>query len=306
MSRRVTAAAILCLLALPAAPAPRAQTDARASLLVSTAWLAARLHDADLVLLHVGRKTEYDAGHIAGARFITMDDVSAPMDHSKMGPTDLMLELPTPERLRASLESFGISDTSHVVLYYSGNAYSQTTRVFLTLDYAGLAERTVLLDGGLTAWTRDGHATTTDVAGPTAGQLAPLRTKPVTVDAAFMQANGRTPGVAIVDVRRPSAYVGTDPVSTEPGAPGGHIAGAVSLPLEQLWDDATSALRPAAELEALFTKAGVKPTDTVVAYCYIGQRATATLFAARTLGRKVLLYDGSMDEWSKRHLPVVK
>jgi thiosulfate/3-mercaptopyruvate sulfurtransferase len=44
----------------------------------------------------------------------------------------------------------------------------------------------------------------------------------------------------------------------------------------------------------------VKPGDTVIAYCHIGQQATAAIFAARTLGHPVLLYDGSFEDWSKR------
>ena len=57
---------------------------------------------------------------------------------------------------------------------------------------------------------------------------------------------------------------------------------------------------PAGELQERFTKAGVAPGDTVVAYCHIGQQATAVIFAARTLGYKVLLYDGSFEDWSKQ------
>gem|GEM_PF-1578746 len=52
-------------------------------------------------------------------------------------------------------------------------------------------------------------------------------------------------------------------------------------------------------LHPLFTKAGVKPGDTVIGYCHIGQQATAVLFAARTLGHTVLLYDGSFEDWSR-------
>ena len=37
----------------------------------------------------------------------------------------------------------------------------------------------------------------------------------------------------------------------------------------------------------------MKPGDTIIGYCHIGQQATGMLFAARTLGYKVLLYDGS-------------
>ena len=53
------------------------------------------------------------------------------------------------------------------------------------------------------------------------------------------------------------------------------------------------------ELAAIFTKAGVAPGDTIVGYCHVGQQATAMLFAARSLGHPVLLYDGSFQEWSR-------
>jgi thiosulfate/3-mercaptopyruvate sulfurtransferase len=69
------------------------------------------------------------------------------------------------------------------------------------------------------------------------------------------------------------------------------------------WSDLVNeqqSFRPTAELEARFTKAGVAPGDTVIAYCHIGQQATAVVFAARTLGYRVVLYDGSFEDWSKQ------
>lgn len=57
------------------------------------------------------------------------------------------------------------------------------------------------------------------------------------------------------------------------------------------------------ELPALFRKAGVKPGDRVIAYCYIGQ-ATTVLFAARAVGIDAVLYDGSFEDWTMRDLPV--
>ncbi len=62
--------------------------------------------------------------------------------------------------------------------------------------------------------------------------------------------------------------------------------------------------KSAQEIEAIFARAGVKRGDTVVAYCHIGQQATATIFAAQTLGYSVLLYDGSFEDWARRGLPV--
>ena len=68
--------------------------------------------------------------------------------------------------------------------------------------------------------------------------------------------------------------------------------------------DQANRLKPAAELQKLFADAGVEPGDTVVAYCHIGQQATQVILAARTLGLKVLLYDGSFEEWSRKDYPV--
>ena len=78
-----------------------------------------------------------------------------------------------------------------------------------------------------------------------------------------------------------------------------HIAGAKSIPFTEI-TDRTLRLKSRDELAALFRQAGIKQGDTIVGYCHIGQQATGMLFAARTLGHKVLLYDGSFEDWSAR------
>ncbi|MEO5800192.1 MAG: rhodanese-like domain-containing protein, partial [Gemmatimonadales bacterium] len=50
--------------------------------------------------------------------------------------------------------------------------------------------------------------------------------------------------------------------------------------------------------------AGIAPGDTVVAYCHIGQQGTMVLWAARIAGHPVKLYDGSMNDWTNRKLPL--
>ena len=267
----------------------------REAMVVSTAWLAAHLKDPDLVLLHVGEKAAYDQAHLPGARFITTGDVAV-SDRTGGG---LALEMLPADVLRQRLESFGVSNTSRVVVYYGKDWISPTTRIIFTFDYAGLGDRTVLLDGGQEAWVRDGHALTADVPAPRTGSLARLQLRPLVVDADYVKAHLRTAGTSVVDARDPAFYSG---VSTGGGPDHphrrGHIAGAVNVPFSAIADDKLM-LRSDADLQGIFAAAGVKPGDTVIAYCHIGQQATAALFAARTLGHKVLLYDGSFEDWSR-------
>jgi thiosulfate/3-mercaptopyruvate sulfurtransferase len=207
------------------------------------------------------------------------------------------------ETLRERLAGLGISDDSRVVVYQSDNQWTQSTRVMLTLDYAGLANVS-WLDGGQKAWTAAGGTLTADPTVIKPGTLSPLKTRPVVVDAEFVKAHLGATGYTIVDSRLPAFYDG----SRTGGRPGaehktGHITGAVNVPFDS-FTTADVTLKPAAEIEAAFSKAGVKPGDTVITYCHIGQQATATLFAARSLGYKVMMYDGSFEDWSRRDLPV--
>jgi thiosulfate/3-mercaptopyruvate sulfurtransferase len=268
----------------------------RDALLVSPAWLAQHLTDPDLVLLHVGERAQYAARHLPNARFVALDEISV-SDRSGKG---LILEMPPAGMLRERLAALGIGDRSRIVVYWAQEWVSPATRVVFTLDYAGLGDRTAVLDGGLDAWVSAGGKVTDAPAAVRAGVLSPLETRPIVVDAAYVLAHAKDRGMAIVDARSPAFYDGTQTGGGR-GMPHktGHIAGAVNVPFSSVVDDRTM-LRSPQELTALFTTAGVKPGDTVIAYCHIGQQATAVLFAARTLGHRVLLYDGSFEDWSRQ------
>jgi thiosulfate/3-mercaptopyruvate sulfurtransferase len=283
----------LCALAVALAASAQAQASPRAELTVTPAWLAEHLKDPNLVLLHVGDRKEYDQAHIAGARYASMSDVSV-SDHDHDKDSGLMLEMPTADSLRKQLQALGISDNSRVIVYYGNDWVSPSTRIIFTLDYAGLGSHSALLDGGMNAWKETGHAVTADVSAARVGQLSPLRIKPIVVNAEYVKANLRSPTFHLIDGRGAVFYDGVQ----KGGPRNGHVAGARNIPFNEVTDDKLF-LKSPAQLEALFTKAGVGPRDTVVAYCHIGQQATAVLFAARTLGHPVLLYDGSFQDWSR-------
>ena len=127
-----------------------------------------------------------------------------------------------------------------------------------------------------------------------------MKVKPIVVDAEWVRSRIGSTNFHLVDGRAAVFYDGVE----KGGSRKGHIAGARSVPFTEVFDD-REYLKSPAELRTLFSKAGIADGDTVVAYCHIGQQATAVLFAARSLGHPVLLYDGSFQEWSRRaDLPV--
>jgi thiosulfate/3-mercaptopyruvate sulfurtransferase len=297
INRRVLTAACAIVISALVPVKARAQTsETRGKILVTTDWLSKHLNDRNLVLLHVGEESEYNKEHLPGARFVRLDDI-ADSDHETPGA--LMLQVPPADKLREKLANLGISDDSRVIAYYGNDWVTPSTRVIFTLDYAGLGDQSSLLDGGMQLWKKEGRALTAAATESKKGTLSALKIRPIVVDAAWVKSNVGKSGISVVDGRAAAFY---DGVQTGGGMRGakhrtGHIAGAKSVPYSEI-TDAQLRLKSPAELEAIFTKAGVKPGDTVVGYCHIGQQATGMLFAARSLGHKVLLYDGSFEDWS--------
>ncbi|MHB1095459.1 MAG: sulfurtransferase [Gemmatimonadaceae bacterium] len=287
--------------AAPPQPLSPAAPDPRAPLFVSVEWLSQHLNDPDLVLLHVGPAPEYAAAHIQGARLVSVADVSV---GDRTGP-GLGVEMPSPDTLLRRLAALGISDDSRVIVYYAKDMVYPASRILLALTYAGLGERASLLDGGMGAWTAAGQATSEGTSRARTSVLTPLRIRHFVVDARYVHSMIGAPGAAIVDARDTVFYTGARAGgSAQAPQRAGHIPGAKSVVWSTL-TDGTFRIRPAAALAAAFAAAGVRPGDVIIGYCHTGQQASAMVLAARSLGHRVLLYDGSFQDWSARvELPV--
>jgi thiosulfate/3-mercaptopyruvate sulfurtransferase len=269
----------------------------RDSMLVTADWLKAHTQDKDLVVLHVGDKKAYDAGHIEGARFLPMDGLAV------QGADGLQLEMPSPEELHRQLVALGVTDASRIVVYFDQYMIPAATRVVFTLDAAGLGDRVLLLDGGLPEWQRAALPTSKATPNVTPGVLAPLKMKPRIVDAKTVQDHLKAPGYRIIDARASMFYEGLQAGgSNSERHLKGHIPGASNVPFTSV-TGVDYKLRPAAELAAAFKAAGVSDNDKLIVYCHVGWQGTAVIFAARSLGIDAVLYDGSFQDWSRRKLP---
>lgn len=283
--------AALCLATVPAAA-----SATRMDMTVTPQWLAGRLSDPNLVILHVGRKEDYDARHIPGARLVKLSDIAVERD----GQT---LQLPTAAELKQKLGALGIGNNTKVVVTFGKDWVSPATRIVFTMYAAGLGDQVALLDGGTEEWVRQGQPVTEEVKATPAVAGPDVQLRNVVVEAAYVREQGKAPNVVVVDARAPVYYEGVESSGHMAKQRKGHIPGAVNIPYTSVVG-LDHKLKPRAELETLFRNAGIKPGTRVVAYCHIGQQATAVLFAARSIGIDAVLYDGSFEDWTWREGPV--
>lgn len=279
-----------------------AQQSMSDSLIVSTDWLAAHLNDPHVVVLQVDMdlnnsdRVPYAVEHIPGARKVAYTEIEVDRD-------GLESEMPPVETLRTMLEGLGVSDSSRVVVAYSSQAPA-ATRVVAALDYLG-HDRVSLLDGGVPKWRAEKRELSTKVASVTRGSIHPRVHADMIVDAPWIESRIGKPGLALIDTRTDGEYLGTAMRHGMPSA--GHLAGARQLQWQQLFQGDSGSqsgapLKDRAALRKLFADR-MQPGDTLVTYCWVGYRASATYFAARAAGLPVKLYDGSYEDWMKRKLP---
>ena len=289
MHRRALLLAALFVLA-------RAGFGDSAPFLISAEWLAQHLNDSNLVLLHVGPQAEFDAGHIPGAQYVSLQNISTPAGSFPV------LQLPPAQQLEEAFEKLGVSDDSRIVVYCGKDAIASAARVILTLHYLGLEGQTSLLDGGISIWTAQGNSVTQEIKAARAGRsLTPKIREDVVVDLAWLQGKLKQPGIALVDARTPNFYKGE---SAGSAARPGRIPTAVNIPFSTVLNE-SGKLKDKSTLETLFRDAGVKRGQTVVTYCHIGMQASVVYLVARYLGYNARMYDGSYTEWaSKPDLPV--
>lgn len=265
------------------------------SILVSCDWLAHHLNDPSIVILHVGAQQDYEAGHIPGARLVTLSDISI-TDQS-----GLRLELPLTNQLEAAFGRLGVANNSRVIVYAGTASVQSATRVWFTLDYSGMGDRSALLDGGLAVWRAQGRPVSTEVAAFHATKFTVHPKPQLVVHSGWIRDHLNDRGVQIIDARLPDFFSGAHSA----GMPrAGHIPGARNVPYTTLLAEDGALKSPQALREMFHADNGRKP-GLIVTYCHIGQQATLPFFAARLLGLPARLYDGSFQDWSRRpDLPV--
>ncbi len=264
--------------------------------LVSTEWLAAHLDDPDLRVLDASwylpamnrdARAEYEAGHIPGARFFDIDDIS---DHR----SELPHMAPPPEKFISRMRAMGVGD-GHQIVVYDGMGIFSAARVWWLFKLMGKTGVAVL-DGGFPKWQAEGREVE-DVAPMMRDRHITVQRQAYMIkDVTQVAAATKLGDWQIVDARPPERFAGTTPEPRE-GLRAGHIPGSVNLPFTQLLDEDRTMKAPEA-LRAAFEDAGVALDRPVITSCGSGVTAAVLNLALERIGHpRHALYDGSWAEW---------
>ena len=230
MVRLIMACSILCLLA--GAAHSEAPFD---GILVTPAWLSEHLRDPGIVILHVANlREDYTRGHIPGARFLWPAWMarSTPERSFEMMPVD---------SLDAVLERLGVSNDSRVVLCHVLGDVAAVARVYITLDYLGMGDRTAILDGGFEAWKTEGKPVTKEIPRFEPGVFVPKVRESVLANLDEVRASYDREHVRLVDARSAQGFNASEGAGVFRG---GHIKGAINIPFSSVTDSLTATSRP--------------------------------------------------------------
>lgn len=232
-------------------------------------------------------KSEYAAGHIPGARFFDIDDISD-------SRSDLPHMAPPIEKFMSRLRAMGVGD-GHQVVVYDGAGLFSAARVWWMFKLMGQNDVAVL-DGGLPKWVAEGR----DLE-----DLPPIvRDRHMTVrrqahlvkDVTQVAAASKLHDQEIIDARSPGRFRGEDP-EPRPGMRGGHIPGSKNVHYSSLLN-ADQTMKSPQETRAIFEAAGVDLSKPAITTCGSGVTAAILSLAMARMGKDDhSLYDGSWSEW---------
>lgn len=262
-------------------------TAAWAQPLVSADWLAGHRRDAGVVVLDIRPAAQQAASHIPGA--VAADYETAGWRVKQ--PDGAGGALPPVPQIAQTIGDLGVGDSTHAVIV--SDDFGAAARVYWTIKVLGHNDVSIL-DGGESAWQAAGEPTDDAPVHARPARFTPHYDPALRATLEQVEQDVAHGDTTLVDARPPAQWNGT--AKTPVVHAFGHLPGAV-------WIDQSDALtpdgrlKPKADLQALFARAGDKPVTT---YCNTGHLAATDWFVLSEVLHhpQTRLYDASMSQWT--------
>jgi thiosulfate/3-mercaptopyruvate sulfurtransferase len=279
--------AIVFLLGALWAGAPGEADDPRGGI-ASAEWLRSAMTSREGVsMVDVRDAWEYAEAHVKRAAHANPEDL---VDLASSPPGTI----PSADALTTLGRRLGLSNGPRPAVFYGRADQPHAARAAMIFRLFG-HPRSFWLDGGMDALKRAGFEMATFADPVPHGDFTARAPASGRVDGAWVLAHLSDPDVVLVDTRSRREFEG------------GRIPGARWIE----WTENFSAgfVRPEKELLDRYAKIGLDPRDrsrkTVVCYCAIGTRASASALVLERLGfEHVVLYDGSWVDWTRVPRPI--
>lgn len=262
---------------------------------MAPSWVAEHLDDPGLVLVEVDEEAAtHHWSHVPGATFVDWQDCRRELLADRPGSTLAF------ERL---MSRRGIRPEDDVVLYGDGANRYACAVLWLMRQHGHRSLR--VMDGGRAAWEAHGLALTEEETVREQTQYRAGEADPsarATRDDVLAHLAAPAPDAVLLDCRTQREYVGlaSSPASDfgDLCSERGHVPGAVNLPAADLLA-ADGRLLDADALERAFTDLGLRPDQSITAYCHTSDRSCLVWFALHeVLGYpSVRVYDGGWLEY---------
>ena len=258
------------------------------SILIEPEALQAMLSDARLLVVDLSKAATYAQLHIPGAMHMEYSILNS-------GAQPAPGLLPSEERLAQIAGILKLAKMSRIVAY-DDEGSGCAARLAWTLHYLGY-ESVQVLNGGLHAWSNEGHPLDNQSVLPDISATLPLasRNPSVLADHTYILKHLDDASVALLDARTPEEYAGTKVRA----ARGGHIPGAVNLNwLDTMDKNRNLRIKSPEILNDALSTLGIRPEQEVITYCQSHHRSAHAWLMLKSLGfPRVRGYAGSWSEW---------